>query len=64
MEGVDDLDVLDVRGGIPGLQKRLIKSQILPSCFCLMVLRVSAVDGHSYVPYKFLMNMAHSWSQK
>jgi hypothetical protein len=46
------------------LQKRLIKSQRLSSCFCLMVLRASAVDEHSYVPYKFPMNMAHSWSQK
>jgi hypothetical protein len=30
----------------------------------LMVLSVSAVDGRSYVPWKFLMNMAHSWSQE
>jgi hypothetical protein len=28
---------------------------------CLMVFRVSAVDGSSYVPWKFPMNMAHSW---
>jgi hypothetical protein len=28
-----------------------------------MVLRVSVVDGHSYVPWKFLMNMTHSWFQ-
>jgi hypothetical protein len=29
-----------------------------------MVFKVSVVDGCSYVPCKFLMNMAHSWSHK
>jgi hypothetical protein len=29
-----------------------------------MVFRVSAVYGCSYVPWKFLMNMVHSWSQE
>ncbi len=29
-----------------------------------MVFRVSAVDGHSYVPSKFLINVAHSWSKE
>jgi hypothetical protein len=29
-----------------------------------MVLRVSAVDGRSYVPWMFPMNVAHSWSQE
>jgi hypothetical protein len=29
-----------------------------------MVFRVSAVDGCSYVPWKFLMNMLHCWSQE
>jgi hypothetical protein len=29
-----------------------------------MVFRVSAVDGCSYVPWKFPMNMAHRWSHE
>jgi hypothetical protein len=27
-------------------------------------LRVYVVDERSYVPWKFLMNMAHNWSQE
>jgi hypothetical protein len=29
-----------------------------------MILRVSSVDGHSYVPSKFPMNMVHNWSHE
>jgi hypothetical protein len=29
-----------------------------------MVFRVSTVDGRSYVPWKFPMNMAHNWSHE
>jgi hypothetical protein len=29
-----------------------------------MLNRVSIVDGHSYVPWKFPMNMVHNWSQE
>jgi hypothetical protein len=41
MEGIDDFDVLDVWDNV------LCSPS---SCFCLMVFRVSAVDGRSYVP--------------
>jgi hypothetical protein len=45
------------------LQKCFTYSRRLSSCFYLMVFRVSAVDGHSYVPWKLSMNMAQIWSQ-
>jgi hypothetical protein len=47
MEGIDDLDVLDVRDAISGIAETLNIIQRLSSCFCLMVFRVSVVDGHS-----------------
>jgi hypothetical protein len=46
------------------LQKYLTYSWRLLSCFYRMVFRLSIVDGRSYVPYKFTMNMAYSWSQQ
>jgi hypothetical protein len=46
-KGVNDLDVLDVRGVVSGIAEMLDIIVRLSSCFCLMVLRVSTVDEHS-----------------
>jgi hypothetical protein len=45
------------------LYKCFTYSQRFSSCFYLIVFRVSIVEGCSYMPWKFSMNMAHSWSQ-
>jgi hypothetical protein len=46
-EGINNLDVLDVRDSISGIAEILDIIIETLSCFCLMVLRVSAVDGRS-----------------
>jgi hypothetical protein len=50
VEGVDDLDVLDVWDGIPSIAETFHIVRRFLSGFCLMVFRVSAVDRCSYKP--------------
>jgi hypothetical protein len=48
-EGVDDLDVLDIRDSIPGIAKMF---HVVLEALIMLLLdgRVLVVDGHSYVP--------------
>jgi hypothetical protein len=60
MEGVDDLDVLDVRDNVPGIAEMFHVVSDALIMLLLDGLESSAVDGCSCVPWNFLMNMAHS----
>jgi hypothetical protein len=63
-EGVNNVDVLDVRDAVSGIAETL---DIITGT--LVVLLLNGLEGLGgrwtlIVPWKFLMNMAHSWSQE
>jgi hypothetical protein len=59
-EGVDDLDVLNIRDIISGVAETF---DVVPKTLIMLLpdgFMASVVDGRSYVPWKFPMNMTQA----